>query len=46
MELIATLVVGLLVAAAGYTLYGAYWRLFLSPVAKFPGNKLAAVTFW
>lgn len=29
-----------------YTIYGAIWRLYLSPVARFPGSKLAAVTFW
>lgn len=43
---LATVVVGGLVALASYTLYGAYWRLYLSPVAKFPARKLAALTFW
>ena len=33
-------------AALLYTLYGAFYRLYLSPVAKFPGRKLAALTFW
>ncbi|KAF1947457.1 benzoate 4-monooxygenase cytochrome P450 [Clathrospora elynae] len=29
-----------------YTLYGVVWRLYISPVAHFPGSKLAAATFW
>lgn len=35
-----------IIAAVLYTLYGAIYRLYLSPVAKFPGRKLAALTFW
>lgn len=45
----AALAGGVLVALAAYTLYtlyGAYWRLYLSPVAKFPTRKLAALTSW
>jgi hypothetical protein len=37
------------VAAISIALYIAYLaidRLFLSPVSKFPGPKLAALTFW
>lgn len=29
-----------------YTVYGAVYRLYLSPVAKIPGPRLAALTFW
>ncbi|GIJ86405.1 hypothetical protein Asppvi_005293 [Aspergillus pseudoviridinutans] len=33
-----------LAALIAYTVYGAIWRLFLSPIAHFPGPKLAALT--
>lgn len=29
-----------------YCVYGAVHRLFLSPIAHFPGPRLAALTFW
>ncbi|KAL6714746.1 hypothetical protein ACLMJK_008171 [Lecanora helva] len=29
-----------------YTLYGIYYRLYLSPLSKYPGPKLAALTSW
>lgn len=29
-----------------YTIYGAFYRLYLSPIAKFPGPRFAALTFW
>lgn len=36
----------LIVGLVGYTLYGAIWRLYLSPVAHIPGPRIAALTFW
>jgi hypothetical protein len=29
-----------------YTIYGAIYRLYLSPLSKFPGPKIAALTSW
>ena len=36
----------LLGALALYTVYGLVYRLYLSPVAKVPGPRLAAVTYF
>ena len=35
-----------LVAVVSYTLYGAIYRLFLSPLRKIPGPRLAALKYW
>lgn len=36
----------LILAASLYMIYGAIYRLYLCPVAKFPGPRFAALTFW
>jgi hypothetical protein len=38
------LIIGGLLAA--YTVYGAIWRLYFSPIAHIPGPTLAALTLW
>lgn len=35
-----------IIALALYTIYLAIDRLYLSPIAKFPGPRLAALTLW
>ena len=48
-DLPASFVVFLKIIAIGliaYTLYGAIWRMYISPVAHIPGPRFAALTFW
>ena len=40
------LALGLGVFLTAYTIYGAIWRLYLSPIAHIPGPRLAALTLW
>lgn len=46
MPLIYAISATVVAAAALYTLYGVIYRLYLSPVARFPGSRLAALTLW
>ena len=40
------ILVSIAIALTGYTIYGAIWRLYFSPIAHIPGPKLAALTLW
>lgn len=46
MDISTLLVECSLVAMMLYAAYGVIYRLYLSPIAHFPGRKLAALTFW
>lgn len=46
MELKTVIVAYALIALLLYTACGAIYRLYLSPIACFPGPKTAALTFW
>ena len=41
-----TVFVSILLALLVYTVYGAAWRLYLSPIAHIPGPRFAALTLW
>lgn len=43
---VGTLTGGLGIALALWCIYGAVYRIYFSPIAKFPGPKLAALTLW
>ena len=43
---LATLAAHATIITLSYTIYGLIWRLFFSPLAKYPGPKLAAATRW
>ena len=46
MSTLYSITITLIAATAIYCLYGAIHRLYLSPLAKFPGCGLAALTSW
>lgn len=42
----AIALIAIFVALLLYTIYGALWRLYFSPIARFPGPWFAALSFW
>ena len=46
MELSTFVIEYFLLAMVLYIAYGAVYRLYFSPIAHFPGRKLAALTLW
>ena len=45
MSTTASITLALVVGLTAYTLYGAIWRLYLSPISHIPGPRFAALTF-
>ena len=43
---VGNLAAGLGIALALWCIYGAVYRIYFSPIARFPGPKLAALTLW
>lgn len=46
MDLITPKIAYVFLAITVYTVYQSVYRLYFSPIAKFPGRKLAALTLW
>jgi hypothetical protein len=42
----ATIFASAIALISGYVIFLAAYRLYLSPLAKFPGPRLAALTLW
>ena len=46
MESSTTIIMSVVMTIGLYMVYGSIYRLYFSPISKFPGPKLAALTFW